>query len=56
LNLNNKVTKPTYHVEVQHFPTTPHDLNGIHLISGRNLQKIDYPDVIQEQHLEEEDP
>ena len=40
---------------MQHFVKYPLDLNGIHLSSGRVLQKIDFLDIIEGPHLEEED-
>ena len=50
-----ELAQPTYNVEVQHFQTSPLELNGIHHSSGRVLQKRDYLDIIEGSHPEEED-
>jgi len=50
-----EVAQPTYNVEVQHFQTTPLELNGIRHSLRRVLQKRDYIGIIEEPHLEEED-
>ena len=38
-NPQKEVAQPTYNAEVQHFLTSPLDLNGIHIKSRRVLQK-----------------
>jgi len=54
-NQPNEVAQCTCNVELQHFQTSPLDLNGIHLNRGRVLQKRYSPDIIDGPHLEEED-
>jgi len=49
-----EVAHPTYNAEVQHFQTSSLEFNGIHLNSGRVLQKRYYLDVIEGPHREEE--
>ena len=44
----------TYNVEVQHFQTSPLDLDGIHLSSRKVLQRRDFLNFIEGQHQEEE--
>jgi len=47
---HNEVAHATYNAEVQHFQTSPLDLNGIHLSLQRILQKIDSLDAIEGKH------
>jgi len=50
-----EVSQSTYNDEVQHFQTSPLEINGIHHSSGRVFQKRDSLDTIEGLHPEEED-
>ncbi len=50
-----EVAQPTYNAEVQHFQTSPLEINGIHHSSGGLLQNRYYLDIIEGPHPKEKD-